>query len=44
MFFNGLNPSFGTDNKLFWKTVKSFFSDKRNYGADIKLSEEKEVW
>ena len=44
MFFNGLNPSFVTDNNLFWKTVKSFFSDKRNYGANIKLSEEKEVW
>ena len=24
--------------------VKPFFSNKRNYGANIKLSEEKEVW
>ena len=40
-FFNGLNRSFVTDNKLFCKTVKPFFSDKRNHGADIKLVEEK---
>ena len=38
-FFNGLNPSFVTDNKLFWKTVKPFFSGKGNYGAIIKLVE-----
>ena len=38
-FFNGLNPSFVTDNKLFWKTVKPFFSDMGTYGADIKLVE-----
>ena len=36
-FFNGLNPSLVTDNKLFWKTVKPFFSDTRNCGANIKL-------
>ena len=42
-FFNGLNPSFVTDNKLFWKTVKPFFSNKGNYGANIKLVEG-EVW
>ena len=42
-FFNGLNPSFITDNKLFWKMVKPFFSDKENYGANIKLVEEEEV-
>ena len=34
-FFNELNPSFVTNNKLFWKTVKPFFSDKGNYGANI---------
>ena len=38
--YNGLNPSFVTDNKLFWKTRKSFFSDKGNYGVNIKLVEE----
>ena len=42
-FFNGLNPSFVTDNKLFWKMVKLFFSDKGNYGANIKLVEGEEV-
>ena len=31
---------FFTDNKLFWETVKSFFSDKENCGAIIKLVEE----
>ena len=42
-FFNGLNPSFVIDNKLFWKTVKPFFLDKGNYGANIKLIEGEEV-
>ena len=42
-FFNGLNPSFVTDDILFWKTVNPFFSDKGNYGADIKLVEIEEV-
>ena len=42
-FFNGLNPPFVTENKLFWKTIKPFFSDKGNYGANIKLVEEEEV-
>ena len=32
-----LNPSFVTNNKPFWKKVKPFFSDKINYGANIKL-------
>ena len=40
---NGLNPSFVTDNKLFWKTVKPLFSGKGNYGANIKLVEGEEV-
>ena len=42
-FFNGLNSSFVTDNKLFWKTIKPFFSDKGNYGDNIKLVEEEQV-
>ena len=42
-FFDGLNPSFVTGNKLFWKTVKPFFSGRGNYGANIKLVEEEEV-
>ena len=42
-FFNNLNPSFVTDNKLFWKTIKPFFSNKVNYGSQIKLVEKDEV-
>ena len=42
-FFNGLNPSFATDNKLFWKTVKLLFSHKGSYGNNIKLFEKEEV-
>ena len=41
--FNNLNPSFVTDNKLFWKTIKPFFSNKVNYGSQIKLVEKDEV-
>ena len=41
--FNGLNPSFVTDYKVFWKPVKPFFSDKGNYGTNIKLVDEEEV-
>ena len=42
-FFNNLNPPFVTDNKLFWKTIKPFFSNKGNYGSEIKLVEKDEV-
>ena len=42
-FFNNLNPSFVTDNKLFWKTIKPFFSNKGSYGWQIKLVEKDEV-
>ena len=41
-FFNNLNPSFVTDNKLFWKTIKPFFSNKVNYGSQIKLVEKQD--
>ena len=43
-FFNSLNPSFVTDNKLFWKTIKPFFSNKGSYGSQIKLLEKDEVF
>ena len=43
-FFNSLNPSFVTDNKLFWKTIKPFFSNKGNYRSQIKLVEKDEEW
>ena len=42
-FFNNLNLSFVTDNKSFWKTIKPFFSNKGNYGAQIILVEKDEV-
>ena len=42
-FFNNLNPSFVTDNKLFWKTIQPIFSNKGNYGLLIKLVEKHEV-
>ena len=42
-FFNNLNRFFVTDNKLFWKTIKPFFSNKVNYGSQIKLAEKDEV-
>ena len=42
-FFNNLSPYFVTDNKLFWKTIKPFFSNKGNYGPQIKLVEKDEV-
>ena len=38
-FFSSLNSSFVKDNKLFWKTVKLFFSNKGNLGPNIKLVE-----
>ena len=42
-FFNNLNPSLVTDNKLFWKTIKPFFSNKGNCGSQIELVEKDEV-
>ena len=38
-FFNKLNTSFVSDNKLFWKTVKLFFSNKGSQRGNIKLVE-----
>ena len=43
-FFNNLNTSFVNDNKLFWKTVKPFFSSKGSFGNKIKLVENDKVW
>ena len=42
-FFNSLNLSFVKDNKLFWKTVKPFFSNKGDHGANIQLDEDNEL-
>ena len=38
-FFNNLSRSFVTDNNLFWKTVKPYFSSNGNYRSQIKLVE-----
>ena len=42
-FLNSLNRSFVTDNILFWKTIKPFFSNNGNYGSQIKLIEKDDV-
>ena len=31
VFFDILNPSTFSESRTFWKAVKSFFLDKRNY-------------
>ena len=36
-FYNYLNPSLMLDNKTFWKTVKTFFSDKNPSNESITL-------
>ena len=38
-FFNKLNTSFVSDNKLFWKNVKPFFSKNGSHLGNIKLVE-----
>ena len=38
-FFNKLNTSFVSDNKLFWKNVKPFFSKNGSHRGNIKLVE-----
>ena len=38
-FFNELNTSFLSDNKLFWKNVKPFSSNNGNHRGNIKLIE-----
>ena len=43
MFFNSLNSSVISDNQKFWKTVKSLFSKKGNYGNKIKFVENEEI-
>ena len=37
--FNKLNTSFVSDNKLFWKFITLFFSNKASYQGDAKLIE-----
>ena len=38
-FFNKLNTSFVSDNKLFWKNVKFFYSHNGSHRVNIKLVE-----
>ena len=41
--FNKINLSFFRDNKLLWKPVKLFFSNKENFGTNKKIVEEDEL-
>mgnify|MGYP001794851315 FL=1 len=41
--FDNLHPEFVTDNKLFWKTIKPFISNKINNVSNIKLSENDKI-
>ena len=42
-YFNSLNVKQGSDNKLFWKSVKPFFSDKGSNSSKITLVEEDNI-
>ena len=42
-FYNNLDPKKVTDNKLFWKTVKPFLSDKGSSKEKITLSENDQI-
>ena len=42
-YFNSLNEKLVTDNKLFWNTIKLFFSDKGATREKYTLIEEEEI-
>ena len=42
-YFNSLNEKLVTDNKLFWNTIKPFFSDKGANREKYTLIEEEEI-
>ena len=42
-YFNSLNGKLVTDNKLFWNTIKPFFSDKGTTREKYTLIEEEEI-
>ena len=42
-YFNSLNEKLVTDNKLFWNTIKSFFSDKGATREKYTLTDEEEI-
>ena len=43
IFFNNLDPKFVSNNKLFWKTVKTLFSNKASYNDNIKPTDKDEI-
>ena len=42
-FFDNLNISVVSDNTIFWKVIKPFFTNKSTFGRNIKLIEKKEI-
>ena len=42
-FFSNINTSDITDNKIFWKTVKPYFTDKIKTKSKITLIEKKKL-
>ena len=42
-FFDNLNTSVVSDNKAFWKVIKSFFTNKSTFGINIKLIVKEEI-
>ena len=43
VYYGNLNPSFISDNKKFWNTVKPFFSDKKVSNEYITLVDNNEI-
>ena len=43
VYYGNLNPSFISDNKKFWNTVKPFFSDKKVSNENITLVDNNEI-
>ena len=42
-YYSNLNEKDVTDNKMFWKIVEPFFSDKVTSSEKITLTEEDEI-
>ena len=42
-FLDNLNTSVVSDNKTFWKVIKTFFTNKSTFGRNIKLIEKEEI-
>ena len=41
-YFSKVNPNLVSANKYFWRTIRSYFSDKGNFSNKIMISEK--VW